>query len=96
MSALAIADRAADGYAGVIDEDVEAAEILGDILHQLIDLDGGSLVSLVGAGVDALGLEFGDDGFRLVGGCHVADGDIGAFFCEGAGAMLRRCRANRR
>ncbi len=96
VSALAIVDRAADGDAGIVDEDVEPAEILGHVLHQLVDVDGGRLVGLEGAGVDALGLQFGDDGFRLVGGGDVADGDIGAFFGEGAALTPRRCRANRR
>ena len=82
---VGIIDRAADGNAGIVDEDVEPAEILRDVLHQLIDIDGGGLVGLVGAGIDALGLQLGDDGFRLVGGGDIADGDVGAFCCEGAG-----------
>ena len=93
---VGIIDRAADGNAGIVDEDVEPAEILRDVLHQLIDIDGGGLVGLVGAGIDALGLQLGDDGFRLVGGGDIADGDVGAFFGEGAGRLPRRCRANRR
>ena len=84
---VGIIDRAADGNAGIVDEDVEPAEILGDVLHQLIDIDGGGLVGLVGAGIDALGLQFGDDGFGLVGGGDIADGDIGAFIGEGAGRL---------
>ena len=83
---IGIVDRAADGDAGIVDEDVEPAEILGDVLHQLVDVGGGGLVGLVGAGVDALGFQFGDDGFGLVGGGDIADGDIGAFIGEGAGA----------
>ena len=82
---IGVIDRAADGNAGIVDEDVEPAEILRDVLHQLVDIDGRGLVGLVGAGVDALGLQLGDDGFRLVGGGDIADGDVGAFFCEGAG-----------
>ena len=93
---VGIIDRAADGDAGVVDEDVEPAEIFGDVLHQLIDVDGGGLVGLVGAGVDALGLQLGDDGFRLVGGGDIADGDVGAFCRRGRGRRPRRCRANRR
>ena len=93
---IGIVDRAADGNAGIVDEDVEPAEILGDVLHQLLDLDGGRLVGLEGAGFDALGLQLGDDGLRLVGGGDIADGDVGAFVGEGAGDWPRRCRANRR
>ena len=59
---------------------------LGDVLHQLLDFDGGRLVGLEGAGFDALGLQFRDDGLGLVGGGDVADRDIGAFIGEGAGA----------
>ena len=83
---IGIVDRAADGDAGIVDENVEPAEILGDVLHQLLDFGRRGLVGLEGAGFDALGLQFRDDGFGLVGGGDVADGDIGAFIGERAGA----------
>ena len=83
---VGIIDRAADGNAGIVDEDVEPAEILGDVLHQLVDIDGGRLVGFVSAGVDALGFQLGDDGFGLVGGGDITDRDVGAFCCESAGA----------
>src|SRR5262249_12097454 len=81
-----VVDRAADRHARIVDEDVEPAEVPGDVLHQLIDLGGRRLVGLVGAGFDAPGLEFDDDGLRFVGGGDVADRDAGALFGESAGA----------
>ena len=61
-----------------------------DVVHQFFDFGRRSLVGLECAGFDALGLQFGDDGFRLVGGGDITEGDVGAFCCEGAGA----CRAD--
>ena len=83
---VGIVDRAADGDAGIVDEDVEPAEMLCDVVHQLFDFGGRRLVGLEGAGFDALGLQFGDDGLGLVGRGDIADGDIGAFVGERAGA----------
>ena len=83
---VGVIDRAADGDAGIVDEDVEPAEMLGDVVHELLDLDRRSLVGLVGAGFDAPGLQFLDDRFGLVGGGDIADGDVGAFIGERAGA----------
>ena len=83
---VGIIDRATDRNAGIVDEDVEPAEIPGDVLHQLIDVGGGGLVRLEGAGLDAPGFQFANDGFGLVGGGDVADGDVGAFIRERAGA----------
>ena len=83
---VGIIDRAAHRDAGIVDEDVEPAEMSGDVLHQLLDLGGRRLVGLEGAGFDALGLQLSDDGFGLVGGGDIADGDVGAFIGERAGA----------
>jgi hypothetical protein len=58
----------------------------GDVLHQLIDVGRRSLVGLVGAGLDALCLQFRHHRFGLVRGGDIADGDIGAFICESPGA----------
>jgi len=83
---VGIIDRGTDHNAGIVDEDVEPAKIPGDVLHQPIDIDGGGLVRLVGAGVDAPGFQFADHGFGLVGRSDVADGDVGAFIGERLGA----------
>ena len=86
VSALGSSTAPLDRDAGIVDENVEPAEMLCDVLHQLLDLGGRRLVGLEGAGFDALGLQFGDDGFRLVGRGDIADGDVGAFVGERAGA----------
>ena len=75
-------DLAADGHSGVIDEDVEPAEVSGDVLYELFDVGSRCLVGLVGAGLDTLCLQLGDDGLRLVGSCDVADGNIGSMLSK--------------
>ncbi|MEY9737893.1 hypothetical protein ABH985_005682 [Bradyrhizobium ottawaense] len=82
---ICVVDATASGNAGIVDEDVEMAEFLGDVVDELRDVLGGSLVRPESAGPDALGLQLGDDGFRLVRRGHVADGDIRALVCESAG-----------
>jgi hypothetical protein len=83
---IGIVDRAIDRDAGIVDEDVEPPEMLCNIFHQLIDFRGRSLVGLEGAGLHAPGFQFLDDGFGLVGGSDIADGDVGALLGECAGA----------
>ena len=83
---VGIIDRPTDRDACVVDEDVEPAKIPGDVVHQPVDVGGGGLVRLVGAGVDAPGFQFANHGFGLVGGSDVADGDVGAFIRERLGA----------
>ncbi len=60
-------------------------EILGDVVDELFDVHRRGLVGLIGAGVDAAGLQFGDDRFGLVGRGDITDGDVGAFVGKGAG-----------
>jgi len=55
------------------------------LLTRASTASGGRLVGLVGAGVDALRLQFGDDGVRLVGRGDIADRDVSAVVGEGAG-----------
>ena len=80
-----IIDGSAGDDAGVVDEDVEPAELFCDVLHQLVDFDGGGLVGLEGARLHALGFQLRNDRFGLLGGSDIADRDIGAFIgqCPG-------------
>ena len=64
---IGIIDRAAHRDAGIVDEDVEPAEMFGDVVHQLFDFGGRRLVGLVGAGLHALGLQFGTTASALSG-----------------------------
>ena len=64
---VAIVDGATGGNPGIVDEDVEPAELRGDIIDELLDVGGRRLVGLEGAGFDALRLDLVDDGFRLSG-----------------------------
>ena len=82
---IGIADRAADGDAGVVDEDVETPKVLCHVVDELFDLSGRRLVGLESAGFDALGLQFGHNRLGFVGGGDITDGDVGAFIGEGAG-----------
>src|SRR5262247_1114447 len=70
---------ASSGDAGIVDEDVELAEMGGDVIDELLDISGGSLVGLEGAGFDALGLQLVDDSLSPLRRGVVADGDVGAF-----------------
>ena len=94
--AVGIVDRATGRDAGIVDENVEPAEMLCDVLHQLVDFGGGGLVGLEGLGFDAAGFQFLHHGLGLVGRGDVADRDIGAFARRGRGRWPRRCRASRR
>ncbi|MGY3355704.1 hypothetical protein ACVWZK_002367 [Bradyrhizobium sp. GM0.4] len=81
---IGVIDRTAARDAGIVDEDVEMAELLRDVVDELRHVLGRGLVRLEGAGIDASGLQLGDDGFRLFGRGNVADRDIRAFIGEGA------------
>jgi len=78
-------DAAADGDAGIVHEDVEMAKVLRDVVDQRFDRFRRSLVGLVGAGIDTLGLQLRDDRFSLLGRSDIADGDIGPFVGQCAG-----------
>jgi hypothetical protein len=82
---VGIVDRTARGDAGIVDENVEMAEFLGDVADELRDVLGRGLVGLEGTGLDAPGLQLSDDGLSLVGRGDIADGDIRAFIGECAG-----------
>ena len=73
-----IIDGAAGEHPGIIDEDIEPAELLGDFAYQILNLLGIGLVGLEGGGAHALALEFLGDGLGLVGGRGIAHGDVGA------------------
>ena len=83
---IGIIDGGAGDDAGVVDEDVEPAELFCHVLHQLLDFDGGGLVGLEGARLHALGFQLGHDRFGLVGGGDIADRDVGAFIGQRPGA----------
>src|SRR5207249_4309898 len=76
--------RAGHKDAGVVYEDVEAAEALHDRVDQPLHLSGIALVGLEGRRANALAFEFTDERLRLVGGRRVTDGDVGALFGERA------------
>src|SRR4029079_3249384 len=82
---LGIVDSAADRNAGIVDEDVEVTEIPGHVADELFDVHRRGLVGLIGAGVDASGLQFRDDTFGLFGRGDITDGDVGTFVGKGAG-----------
>ena len=65
-------------HAGVVDEDVELAEMARAVVHERFDLHRVGLVGLEGCGACAQILQFLDQRFGAVGGGRIADGDIGA------------------
>jgi len=80
--------------AGVVHEDVEVAEVIDDLAHQLDHLASVGLVRLEGSGAHALSLQLTRHGFRFVGRGYVAKGDVCARPRRGRVRWLRRCRAN--
>ena len=93
-------ERCIDGAhgeeSGVIDQDVETAELRGNVGDQLFGLRRITLVGLEGYSADALGFEFAHHRFGLFGGADIADGDVcalvGQGFCRGRADAARTTR----
>jgi hypothetical protein len=81
-----IVDRHAHGNAGIVDDDIERAEMRGDVIHDLDDvLRFGDIENpclcrpalggnLVGHGLGGFGTEIGDGDVGALGGEHVRRG----------------------
>ena len=70
------------GDARVVDEDVDAAEVLADPAEGFLDERKIGHVAFVGRGADAEGLRFGDRFGRALVRAGVHDGDVGAVLGE--------------
>jgi hypothetical protein len=80
----------------VIDQDVETAELPGNVRDQLFGLGRITLVGLEGCGADAPGFEFAHHRLGQFGGADIADGDVGSLvgqgFCRGRADAARTTR----
>ena len=70
------------GDARIVDEDVDAAEVLADPAEGFLDERKVGHVAFVGRGADAEGLRFGDRFGRALVRAGVHDGDVGAVLGE--------------
>jgi len=66
----------------VVDENIEATELLSDFLDEIFDLFFIRLIGLESLGAHALGFELVHDTARLGGGARVTDHDIGSLVGE--------------
>jgi hypothetical protein len=80
-----IVNRAHDENTRVVDENVEAPELVRDLLHESFDLFRVGLVSAEGRGAYAVGFKLTDDRLGLARGVRVADRDVGAVFGKRTG-----------
>ena len=75
-------EAAHDRDAGVVDEDIDRTEVTCDLFDHFCD--GGGLRHIGGNGnrAAAIGLDFGDDGFRVIRALAIIDRDGGPEFGE--------------
>ena len=78
-----IVDREPHRNAGVVDDDVESAEMGRDVVHNGNDVIAIGDIEGPGPGLSAIGGDFIGDGLRTLG-TDVGDRDIGAFGREHA------------
>ncbi len=87
---LRVVDGAAREHAGIVDEDIEAPKLLGNVVHERFDLLGIGLIGLERLGAHAVVPQISYDRLGLVGGRGITDRDVGALVGEGSGD----CRAD--
>src|SRR5262249_4308231 len=79
----AVMDLAHGKHAGIVDENIQAAEAFDNGFHKLLHFLGVGLVGLEGVGAYALRQKLVNHRLGLVGRGRIADGDVGPIVSEG-------------